>query len=66
MANTFRISLWSGGKAVMVHYINETPKMSEGICAFRLDDGTIIRIMGTVSIEEGTFAERPISGRIGR
>ena len=63
MSKSYRITLWSGGKAAMVSYVKETPKMSEGVVAFRTDDGYIVRIMGNISIEEGGFSE---SGRITR
>jgi hypothetical protein len=63
---TYRITLWSGGKPAMVHYVTETPRLSEGVCAFRTEDNTVVRLMGNISIEEGTFEERRISNRIGR
>jgi hypothetical protein len=59
----YRITLWSGGKQVLTHYVKETPKMSDGIVAFRGEDDTIVRLMGTVSIEEGVFTERGITRR---
>jgi hypothetical protein len=57
----FRITLWSGGKPVQVHYVKETPRMADGCVAFKTEDGNVIRLLGNVSIEEGTFEERPIS-----
>jgi hypothetical protein len=62
MDKTYRITLWSGGKPVMVHYVKETPRMADGVCALRTDDGDVIRMLGTVSIEEGVFEERRIGG----
>ena len=61
MAKLFRITLWSGSKPVLVHYVKETPRFAEGCLAFRTDDGNVIRLLGTVSIEEGEFEERRIS-----
>jgi hypothetical protein len=67
MAETqYRVTLWSGGKAVMQHYTTERPKYSEGRCAVKIDENSMVHLIGTISIEEGAFAERPISGRIGR
>ena len=64
MAKIFRITLWSGGKPVVVHYVKETPQMSEGVVAFRTDDGNVIRITGSISIEQGDFTgARPITAR---
>lgn len=62
----YRVTLWSGGKAVMQHYTPERPKYSEGRCAVQIDADTTVHLIGTISIEEGQFGERPISGRIGR
>ena len=59
----FRITLWSGGKSVITSYAEETPKMSEGIVAYRSEGGNIVRLMGNISIEEGDFKERRISGK---
>ena len=47
----------------MQHYTQETPKMSEGCVAFRSDGGSVVRIVGNISIEEGDFKEHPISSR---
>jgi hypothetical protein len=60
---TYRITLWSGGKPAMVHYVTEAPGWQNGCLSFRTEDGSIVRLMGTISIEEGTFAERRISSR---
>ncbi|MEK7794343.1 MAG: hypothetical protein AAB353_07425 [Candidatus Hydrogenedentota bacterium] len=62
MSKAFRITLWSGGKPVSVHYIKEAPQMAEGIVAYKTDDGNAVRLMGTISIEQGDFTERPITG----
>jgi len=62
MGKQFRITLWSGGKPALVHYTKESPKMLDGGVAFRTDDGNVIRVMGTISIEEGEFSEKRISG----
>ena len=59
----YRITLWSGGKAVVLNYAQETPKMSEGCVAYRSEGGNVFRIVGNISIEEGDFEERPISSR---
>ena len=61
MDNTFRITLWSGGKPALMHVVKETPKMTDGCVAYRTDAGEVIRVMGNVSIEEGTFSEGRIS-----
>jgi hypothetical protein len=57
----FRITLWSGGQPSLTYYVKETPRLSEGMVAFRSDDGTVVRLMGSVSIEEGEFAEQRIN-----
>ncbi len=59
----YRITLWSGGKPVMQNYTPETPKMSEGCVAFRSEGGSLVRLVGNISIEEGDFKERPISSK---
>ena len=59
----YRITLWSGGKPVMLNYAQETPKMSEGYVAFRSEGGNVVRIVGNISIEEGDFKERRITSR---
>lgn len=61
MAKTYRITLWSGGNPALVSYTRETPAMSDGCVAFRNEDGNVIRLLGSISIEEGEFEERPIS-----
>lgn len=58
----FRVTLWSGGKPAMVHYISRPPEVAGACCAFQTDDGNHVRLLGTISIEEGKFEERPISG----
>ncbi|MFO7776040.1 MAG: hypothetical protein R6W89_09605 [Candidatus Hydrogenedentota bacterium] len=63
MATPIRVTLWSGGKAVFVHYIEEPPQF-EGIwCTFKNEDGYKVRLSGNISVEEGDFHERPISRR---
>ena len=64
MANTYRITLWSGGKPTLVHYVKQAPRSADGGIAFQTDDGAVIRLMGNISVEEGEFSERPISGRL--
>ena len=59
----YRITLWSGGKPVVLNYATETPKISEGCVAFRSESGNVFRIAGNISIEEGDFKERPISSK---
>ena len=58
----YRITLWSGGKPALVHYVKETPQMSGNVVGFKTDDGNAIRLVGNISIEEGDFTERPITG----
>jgi hypothetical protein len=57
----YRITLWSGGKPALTHYVKETPRLSEGMIAFRTEDGAVVRLMGNVSIEEGEFVEQRIN-----
>ncbi len=59
----YRITLWSGGKSVMLNYAQEPPKVSEGYVVFRSEGGNVVQIVGNISIEEGDFKERPISSR---
>ena len=59
----YRITLWSGGKPVMLNYTQETPKVSEGCVAYRSEDENVVRIVGNISIEEGDFKERRITSR---
>lgn len=47
----------------MQNYTPETPKMSEGCVAFRSEGGSVVRLVGNISIEEGDFKERPISSK---
>ena len=54
----FRITLWSGGQPSLTFHIKEQPKFDQGMVAFRSDDGTVVRLTGSISIEEGEFAER--------
>lgn len=61
MAKMYRITLWSGGKPAMVHYVKAAPRLGEGQCAFQTEDGDQVRLMGTISVEEGEFTERPIN-----
>ena len=65
MAKTFRITLWSGGKASLVYYVKERPRAAEGGIVFKTDDGNVVNMMGTVSVEEGEFEERRISRTLG-
>ncbi len=58
---TYRITLWSGGKPAMVHYVTRPPEFGGVCCSFQTDDGNIVRLMGNISVEQGSFEERPIS-----
>ncbi|HOE67713.1 MAG TPA: hypothetical protein PLO62_14435 [Candidatus Hydrogenedentes bacterium] len=60
---TYRITLWSGGKPAMVHYVSRPPEFGGVCCSFQTDDGNVIRLMGNISVEQGKFEERPISAR---
>lgn len=57
----FRITLWSGGQPSLTYHIKESPKLDQGMVAFRSEDGNVVRLMGTISIEEGDFAEQRIN-----
>ncbi len=59
----YRITLWCGGKPVMPNYTRETPKLSEGCVTYRSEGGNTVRVVEDISIEEGDFKERRISGR---
>lgn len=57
----FRITLWSGGQPSLTYHVKEQPRYDQGMIAFRTEDGTVVRMMGNVSIEEGDFTEQRIN-----
>ncbi len=61
MAKTYRITLWSGGKPVVLMYSRELPKFSNGCVGFTDEDGNAVYLVGNISIEQGEFSERPIT-----
>ena len=63
MAKAIRVTQWSGGKPAMVYYITQTPQFENVWCTLVTEDGNKVRLSGNITVEEGEFKERPISGR---
>ena len=63
MEKMYRVTLWSGGKSVMVYYVAKAPQLGNGMCSIETDEGHHVILSGVFSVEEGVFSERPISLR---
>jgi hypothetical protein len=66
MEKKYKVTLWSGGKAVVIWITPSRPTQGEGGQAYRFTDrdGNKVELSGTISIEEGHWEYEELGPQI--